>query len=118
MKEEFRLKEVKILPQYMRRSKYDKIINDFMKSEMAIAEVIGNFPRTKGGTPLTGGIHIAIRRLGLANKMWVTTRKKKVYLVNIEKSGIKKMQSTERLRRSGRLGHGKKKLRFDDILKK
>jgi hypothetical protein len=118
MKEEkFRLKEVKILPQYLHRSKYDELIENFMKSGLAIAEVIGDFPRTNGGIPLTSGVHAAIRRLGLTNKMWVTVRKKKVYFVNIEKSGIKKMRSVERLRRSGAPGHGKKKLRFDDVLK-
>jgi len=111
IKKEYKLKEVKFLPEYLRRpGKYDNLVQEFVKSGMAIAKVEGKFPRNKNARALVSGLIYAIRRHGLTNKIWVTTRRKEVYLVNIEKTGIRKMRSTEKFRR------GKEKERFDKLL--
>ena len=101
-------KEVKILPEYQRpRGKWEIYLNEFRNSEKGICELVGVKP-----TYVTI-IRSNIRKYGLSSEMWVTTRNKKVYIISIKRTGLRKTWGSGS---AGIITGTNKKVKVNDIL--
>ena len=97
-----KFKEVSNLPNYQfnKTGIYKNLLERFKNSNIGIAELFG-IPLKKSGNPLIAGISWVIRKEGLSSKFFVTARKKRVYIVNIEKSKIRRFMGSRNLKALG-----------------
>ena len=88
----YKFKEVEILPEYSDSIACNiKLVANFMESGIGISDIT-EYCKSKDSNnrPLTSGFTSAIRRMGISNKVFVTIRRKRLYIVNIEKTGLRR----------------------------
>lgn len=108
----FKFKAVEELPGYSRATrKYKEFIEEFLKSGVAIADITEDYKKfnTKPAA-FFHGVKYEIFRMGVRNRVFISTRQKRTFIVNVEKSGIRSVSHGRKVNAVGGAGWKRKKV--------